>query len=236
MNLLMKEMSEQLRASAKPRILVVGSKPRFTHEGLGEFDLAFFANGAIARRSFFNVARDYNVLVESAYSQQSKAALATWLQIKDARSPRSILLQSPAWLFAAWNPKPPLGGEVHLCTLIEKRAVVTKAFGWLWAIRQIWLDTSNTKYFAADVMRFVLRGQCASMKPSTGIWCVLLASLVAARAKRPCEIVVSGIGLANDGYAYTSDAQQNNRLHGHGIDLVLTRQLVSQGISFLDMD
>ncbi len=230
---LMQLFAEHLKDQPRPRILIVGSKPTFTHKDLGRFDLAFFANGAIARHALFDSRLFFNVLVESAYHQTGTVAQATWEQIKAAESPNSIVVQSPAWTFKRWKGKPPLGGNLHKVSLREKRKVVIESLGLRWVLASIWRLSRNLPHFHTEMARFLLRGQCSSMKPSTGVWTILLARHIATQTGKPCEIVVSGIGLSNDGYAYAKAV--NHRMKSHEIDPHVINRLLKVGVDFRDL-
>ncbi len=218
------------------KILVVGSKPKFTHEGIGDFDLAFYANAAIARKNYFNADMSFNIVVESIFYKLStdSAAAAAREQINQVGCENTIVLQSPAWAHKKWSSCTLLSGNVIDVCLAKKRQVVLDVLGMNWMLSAMWDLSPNPIYFTKQLARLALRGQGSISKPSTGIWAVLLACYICKLKKTPLNIVVSGIGLSNDGYSYST--QDSMRLQSHWVDPQAVKKLQRMGVIFLDMD
>lgn len=229
------KITNHLSSVEKPRILVVGSKPDFTSAGLGRFDLALFANAAIGRESAFNCDFAYSVFAETIYllREETKLAGIAWQVISAADPDHSVIIQGPGWTLLPWRaPAVPLACTPDEINLTQKRAVVSSVLGYPWIAQHIWQLAEGRRDFAKHLVKFVLRGQSSLMKPSTGLWCVLYACHIEKILGRECEIVVSGIGLSDDGYSY--DKSQKNRLRGHDIEGYVHRVLLKKGIRFLD--
>ncbi len=229
-------MLKKISAGENLRILVVGSKPKFTHEDIGTFDLAFYANAAIARRHHFDAIESFNVLVESIFFENGSIATETAKdQIIRAGCENTIVLQSPNWVYSAWKSSTQLPGKIIDLSLAQKRHVVLDVLNTGWLLSAMIKLSPSPIVFANEIARLAFRGQGGISKPSTGIWAVLLACYICKLSGNPFNVVVSGIGLTNDGYSYSSHTGENMRLATHWIDPKATEKLMKLGVIFLDI-
>lgn len=203
------------------RIIVVGSKPSFTYDLIGDFDFGYFANAAISRKEFFSVKRVTSVVSTQILLGESELTKQAKCLISKEASQSTILLGKQIFVNFGTH-------RVERLSRWHRTKICVRAIGVFGYVRLCMNGTTLHKLKA--VAQLILRGEVAAAKPSTGVFCALLAY------ERHClnddvQILVSGIGLSSDGYDYI----KGSYARGHvSQDAIYANVLIKRGVKFLD--
>ena len=209
------------------KILVVGSKPRFTYKEIGFFSKAYFANAAANRSPFFSAEMKLGV-VSSYILSVDKTPLAKLAFDEIVGSDISSFIVA--------------GEGICQDEFLSKTVVSRVSHRTItWQVIKIigvvsFLKILNTRggFFRliVELMKVAVRGYSSQAKPSTGLIAVLLGCREIGDKNRFCCLKVSGIGLDNDGYDYSKVMSARGHL---GVDSILIERLQSMGVEFFDV-